>query len=101
MGVQKPKRQFSPEFRAEAVKMVLDSGGKRSPHSIAIELGIQPSTLREWVRKAKEAKGEVPPSRLSVSERAELAELRREVRNLRMEREILKKAAAFFARENS
>jgi transposase-like protein len=100
MGVQKPKRQFTAEFKAEAVKMVQESKGKRSPHSIAVELGITPSTLRQWVRKAAEASGDVPKTRLATEERAELATLRRKVRELEMEKEILKKAAAFFAKEN-
>ncbi len=99
--VQKPKRRFSPEFKAEAVRMVREAEGKRTVHAIASELGVFPNSLQSWVNQAKREKGPPSTSRLSVEERAELKQLRREVETLRMEREILKKAAAFFAKENS
>ena len=99
--VQKPRRKFSPEFKAEAVRLVVEAQGKRSLQSIADELGVFQSSLTSWVRQSKKTKTAPSQTQLSVEERAELKELRREVQTLRMEREILKKATAFFAKENS
>jgi transposase len=85
----------SPEFRREAVELVRLSG--RSIPQIADELGVSPQSLRNWVRQ-----GDVDAGRaegLTTDEREELRRLRRENRRLTQEREILKAAAAFFARE--
>lgn len=90
------RRSFSPEFKQEAVKLVTEQN--RSATAVARELGVAQSTLSAWLRLAPAASG---PASLSDAERLELAALRREVRTLRMEREILKKAAAFFAKENA
>lgn len=90
------RRKFSPEFRDEAVKMVID--GNRPVAQIARELGINAGTLGNWVaqyRKAHPAEEEP----LSVSERARLRELERENQELKMRNEFLGKAAAFFAQE--
>ena len=88
-------RSFSPEYRVEAVKFVLE--GERPIAEVARELGINEGTLGNWVNKYRR---EHPVSeQLNVSDRALLRELQREVRELRMERDFLKKAAAFFARE--
>jgi transposase len=88
-------RKFTPEYRDEAVKMVLE--GSRPIAEVARDLGINESTLGNWVTKYR---GEHPASEdLNISERARLKELEKEVRELRMEREFLKKAAAFFAKE--
>lgn len=99
---QKPRRQYTPEFRAEVVKLVLD--GSRTLTGIARDLAIPPGTLGMWLRKARDARGESPASagtgEISQSEREELRRLRRENERLRQEREILKKAAAFFAKEH-
>ena len=95
------KRKFTPEFRAEAVRLVHEAEGKRSLNEIAVELDVAHGLLKGWVLKAERAKSGPSPSLLKVAERAELAALRREVKQLREEKEILKKAAAFFARENS
>lgn len=86
---------YPPEFRREAVELVRSSG--RSIPQIADELGVSPQSLRTWVRQ-----GDVDAGRaegLSTDEREELRRLRRENRRLSQEREILKAAAAFFARE--
>ena len=99
---QKPRRRYTPEFRAEVVKLVLD--GSRTLNGIARELAIPPGTLGSWLRKARDAQGESLESagagEISKSEREELRRLRRENERLRQEREILKKAAAFFAKEH-
>jgi len=88
-------RQFSAEYRVEAVKFVLE--GERPIAEVARELGINEGTLGNWVNKYRR---EHPVSeQLNVSDRARLRELERENRELRMERDFLKKAAAFFARE--
>ena len=85
---------YSPEFKAEAVRLVRttsDAIGK-----IARDLGVQPGTLRSWVDAMR------PPAAepLTTDERTELQQLRRENRRLREERDILKKAAAFFAQHS-
>jgi transposase len=89
-------RIFSEEFKAEAVRAVVESS--RMVSTVAKELGIGSETLRTWVNKyRREHAGEEPV--LSESERAELARLRKEIREMKMEREFLGKAAAFFAKE--
>lgn len=88
-------RKFAPEYRTEAVKLVLES--ERPIAEVARELGINEGTLGNWIAKYRR---EHPVSEeLNLSERARLRELERENRDLRMEREFLKKAAAFFAKE--
>jgi transposase len=86
---------YPPEFRREAVRLARESGRPKS--QIARELGITPWTLRLWEKRAEIDAGE--REGLTTDEREELRRLRRENRVLQEEREILKKAAAFFARE--
>ena len=88
-------RKFTTEYREEAVRMVLDSS--RPIAAVARDLGSNEGTLGNWVSKYRV---EHPVSEeLSIDERARLKELERENRELRMERDFLKKAAAFFAKE--
>lgn len=88
------RKNFSPEYREEAVKMVLESS--RPTAQVARGLGLNEGTLGNWVNAYRRAHaGEEPP--LTVSERARLRELEKENRELKMEREFLGKAAAFFA----
>lgn len=97
MTLPRPKRDFSPEFRAEAVRLVVETS--RPIAQVAKELGINPGTLGNWVNSyRREHAGEVPA--LGVSERAELAELRRRTRELEQENLFLKKAAAYFAKDH-
>ncbi|MQA17453.1 MAG: transposase [Pseudonocardiaceae bacterium] len=86
--VRQLRRKFTPEFRDEAVKMVIETS--RPIAEVARELGINEGTLGNWVNKYRtEHAGEEPP--LDVSDRARLRELERENRELRMEKEFLKK----------
>jgi transposase len=94
--VARAKKNFTPEYRAEAVKMVIETS--RPVAIVARELGLNEGTLGNWVNAyRREHAGDEPP--LSVSERARLRELEKEVRELRMRTEFLGKAAAFFAQE--
>lgn len=89
-------RKFSPEFKAEAVKAVIESS--RTVAEVARDHGIGTETLRNWVNAyRRDHAGEVPE--ISETERAELARLRKENRDLKAEKEFLGKAAAFFAKE--
>src|SRR6266516_1666008 len=90
--------KYSAEFRQEAVRLALVSDESRA--AVARRLGINETTLRNWVADhlAEEARGSDPLA-IAVSEREELRQLRKEVDELRTEREILRKAAAYFAPE--
>ena len=95
---RRPRRKFSAEFKADAVRLCTSGG--RSIGQIAKELDLTENTLREWVKRAEIDAGPGGAGELTTAEREELAQLRRRVRRLEMEREILKKAAVFFAKEN-
>lgn len=91
---RRPRRRFTPEYKAGAVQLVLEE--KRPVAQVAKELGLTETSLREWVKRAEADAGRGAGA-LTTAEREELTRLRREVRQVRMERDILKKAAAFFA----
>jgi transposase len=93
----KPTRRYSESFKQQAVELYLSLAEIRTLKEVAAELGVHPNVLRRWVSKA--ANEDQRP--VGESERAELMRLRKENRVLKEELEILKKAAAFFARDRS
>ncbi len=93
---QRSRRYFSREFKAETVELIRSSG--RSIPDICRDLDLTETTVRNWVRQARVDAGEVEG--LTTDERDELRRLRAENRTLRMERDLMKKAAAFFAKDS-
>jgi transposase len=96
MMAERTRRRFTAEYKNEAVKRLEESG--RSLQAVADELGIHANQLRGW-RNEQRAAGSAEALARQKVEAAELARLRREVKRLEQENEILKRAAAFFARE--
>ena len=90
------RRKYTQEQKADAVQLVHEVG---SLAQVSRDLDLTESSLRNWVKQAKIDEGQGPEGALNTEERAELRRLRRENRTLAMEREFLKKAAAFFAKE--
>jgi transposase-like protein len=95
---KKKRRSFTKEFKAEAVRLC--RVGDRSIGKVARDLDLTETALRAWVKQADVDAGEGPPEALTSAEREELARLRRENKRLQMERDILKAAATFFAKES-
>ena len=95
---RRKRRAFTPEFRAEAVRLC--KVGDRSISQVAKDLDLTENSLREWVKRIDIDAGKGPPEALTTAEREELARLRRENKRLTMERDILKAAATFFAKES-
>ncbi len=92
------RRFFSAEFKAEAVRLC--KVGDRTIREVAVDLDLTETALRSWVRRSA-ADVEPQAGEVTATERQELVELRKRVKRLEMEREILKKAAAFFAKEST
>jgi transposase len=90
------RRVFTDEFKRDAVALVIDEG--RRVIDVARSLGVGEGTLGNWVRQARVDRGE--RAGVSTSERTELAELRKENARLRMERDLLKRATAFWVKES-
>jgi transposase len=95
---KRKRRKFATEYKAETVRLIQRSG--KSIGQMALELDIGETALRRWVEQAEVEARRGPEGALRRSEREELVALRRENQRLRMEREILKKATAFFAKES-
>ena len=92
---RRPRRTFSEEFKQQAVRLVLDQG--KTMAEVARELALVPTAFRDWVERAR-ADRSAGRTGLTSDEREELSRLRKQVRILEEEREILKKATAFFAK---
>ncbi len=93
----KKRRTFTKQFKADAVRLVKESG--ESLAAVARNIGVGEQSLRNWVRQAENDAGRGPASAYTTAERAEIKELRRKLRDMERERDFLKKAAAFFAKE--
>jgi transposase len=96
---KKKRRYFTPEYKAEVVALFRKSG--KTAGEVSRDLDLTETSVRGWIRQAEIDEGKGPPGALTTSEREELSALKREVKTLRLEREILKKAAAFFAKEST
>ena len=98
-GGRRARRIFSDEFRAGAVRLVLEEG--KSAGAVARDLDLTQSALRAWVARAQADRTKGKSGALTTVEREELGRLRKENRELRLERDTLKKATVFFAKESS
>jgi len=94
---KRTRRSFTEEYKTGAVRLVLDEG--KTVAAVARELGVTESSLRDWVEqsRADRTKGKTG---LTTAEREELVRLRKELRIVQEKREILRKAAAFFAKQS-
>jgi len=99
MGAKRKRRHFTPEYKAEVVRLAQTSG--KTAGQLARELDLTETAVREWIKQADVDAGKAPNGALTTAEREELARLRRENKVLQMEREILRKATAFFAKETT
>jgi transposase len=95
---KRARRKFSKEYKAEVVRLIVDGG--KTVGQVSRDLDLTESAVRQWVKQARIDAGEGAPGALTTAERAELVALRREAKQLRLVREILKKATAFFAKES-
>jgi transposase len=95
--MSRKRKQYTPAYRHEAARLVIDTG--RPIVQVAREIGVGEALLGRWVAQER-ARTDHPPGVVDADERAELERLRVENAELRMDREFLKKAAAFFATEN-
>jgi transposase len=99
MSKKRKRRTFTDEYKAEVVRLCQQPG--KTPNGVATELDLTPSAVTGWVRQATVDAGGGGSGALTTSEREELATLRKENKQLRQEREILKRATAFFAKEGT
>ncbi len=95
---KKTRRSFTKEYKAEVVELVRKCG--KTVGAICRDLGLTETAVRRWVQQAEVDSGGGPAVALTTAEREEFVELRKRVKTLEMEREILKKATAFFAKES-
>ena len=94
---KRKRRRHSPEYKAEIVRLCEQT--EKSPEAIGQEMGLSGSMIRNWVRQASVDAGGGGQGAMTTDEREELNALRRENRSLRQERDILKRATAFFVKE--
>lgn len=94
---KRPRRKFTPEFKANAVAMVLETG--RPIAHVAEDLGIWESSLGLWVKQARIDAGEAPGT--TTADQQRIAKLEAEVRQLRQERDLLKRTTAFWVKEST
>lgn len=99
LSKKQPRRTHAPQFKAEVVQLV--RSGARTVAEASRDLGLADSLIRKWIDSSSVDHDDEKPTVLTASEKEELSHLRREVKVLRMEREILKRAATFFAKENA
>lgn len=96
---RRARRNFSPEYKADVVRLC--RSGDESVAEVAQRLDLTVTAVRDWVKRAEVDATGGSPDTLTTTEREELVRLRRENKRLTMERDILKKATAFFAKESS
>ena len=96
---QGKRRRFTREYKAEVVRLI--QTGNKTAGRVAKDLDLTETSVRAWVKQAEIDAGKGAPGALTTAEREEFAALKREVKTLRMERDILKKATAFFAKEST
>ena len=96
---KRKRRVFTAEFKADAVRLVRVGG--KTVAEVTKQFDLTETCLRDWLRRAEVDAERGPPDALTTAERAELVELRRRLKRVEMERDILKKATAFFARESA
>ena len=96
---RRKRRKYTAQFKADAVRLVT-TGGKTIAE-VTKQFDLTETSLRGWLKRAEADAGRGPPDALTTAERAELIELRKRMKRVEMERDILKKATAFFAKENA
>jgi len=96
---RRKRRKFTVEFKADAVRLV--TAGGKTIAEVTKQFDLTETALRAWVKHAEADAGRGPPDALTTAERAELIDLRKRLKRAEMERDILKKATAFFARESA
>jgi transposase len=96
---RRKRRKFTPEFKADAVRLVTTGG--RTIAEVTKQFDLIETSLRAWIKQAETDAGRGSSDALTTAERAELVELRKRVKRAEMERDILKKATAFFAKESA
>ena len=95
---RRKRRVFTAKFKTDAVRLV--TAGGKTIAEVVKQFDLTETALREWVKRAEADAGNGPPGALTTAERAELIDLRKRLKRAEMERDILKKATAFFAKES-
>ena len=93
------RRHFTPEYKSEVVELFRKSG--KTAGEVSRDLGLTETSVRAWIRQAEIDEGKGPTGALTTAEREEFTAMKRELKTLRLERDILKKATAFFAKEST